>query len=56
MVPSFGALIYAGIGLFVASTNMYLAVSGLATALSAFLAVALWPLVLLGINLHVTLI
>lgn len=56
MFPSLGALVYGGVGLFVASTNMYLAVSGLATFLSAVLAVALWPLVLLGVNLHVTLI
>ncbi|MGQ0679374.1 MAG: hypothetical protein ACT4OM_06945 [Actinomycetota bacterium] len=56
MFPSFGALLYAGVGFFVASTNMYLAVSGLATLLSALLAIVLWPLVLLGVDLHVTLI
>lgn len=54
MFPSFGAMIYTGVGVFVASTNMYLAVSGLATVMSALLAVFMWPLVLLGVDLHVT--
>lgn len=54
MIPSFGALLYTGLGIFVASTNMYLTVSGIATAMSALLAIFLWPLVLMGVDLHVS--
>ena len=48
-------LIYLAIGVFVASSKNYL--DDLETAkrvLSAVLAILLWPLLLLGIDLHVT--
>jgi hypothetical protein len=46
-------LVYIVIGLFVAWDRGYAALSWLKTLASALLAVGLWWLVLLGVNLHV---
>jgi hypothetical protein len=48
------ALIYVGVGVAIAASHDYFDnVNGLRGVLSAIFAVFLWPLVLLGINLHV---
>lgn len=52
---SFGGILYIIIGVIMASNRGYL--SGLGSIphlLSALLAVALWPLLLLGVNLQLT--
>lgn len=50
---SLGGLIYMVIGLFVANGDGYFAALGtLSGILSAVLAVFLWPLLILGANLH----
>jgi hypothetical protein len=47
-------LIYVGVGVAVAATHHYFQhVHGWRGVLSAILAVFLWPLILLGINLHI---
>jgi hypothetical protein len=47
-------LVYVGVGLVVASTHHYFSnINGWRGVVSAILAVGLWPLVLLGINLHI---
>ncbi len=47
-------IVYLAIGLVVASNNDYLtSLNDLSAIISALLAVLLWPLVLLGINLHI---
>jgi ethanolamine transporter EutH len=52
--PSLLFLIYVGVGLVVAATHDYFQHLGsLRSIVSAILAVFLWPLVLLGINLHI---
>ena len=52
---SIGGIIYIIIGVIVASNRGYLGDLGsISNLLSALLAVALWPLALLGINLHLT--
>ena len=52
--PGLLGLIYIGIGLVVASTHHYFRhLDTLKQILSAVLAVILWPLVLLGIDLHI---
>jgi hypothetical protein len=52
--PSLLVLIYIGVGLVVAATHHYFAHLGsLRSIVSAVLAVVLWPLILLGINLHI---
>jgi len=49
-----GALVYLVIGVVVASTHHYLAhIQTGKAVLSAALAVLLWPLILLGVNLHI---
>ncbi len=54
MRSGLGTLIYAIVGVVVASTHHYFSgPSGLKPVVSAVLAIALWPLILLGINLHV---
>ncbi len=54
--PSLIGLAYFIIGLIVAATHGYLAGLGsLSNILSAILAVALWPALLFGANLHVNL-
>jgi len=49
-----GALqtVYLGIGVVIAYTHAYLSISDWKTALSAVAAVVLWPLELMGINMH----
>ncbi len=50
---SIGGVIYIVIGVIIASNQGYLgALGSIANLLSAVLAVVLWPLLLLGINLH----
>jgi hypothetical protein len=51
---SFVGLIYILIGIFVAWDHDYITVSLLKRVLSTLLAIFLWFLVLLGVNLHVT--
>ena len=47
-------VVYLAIGVFIASDHHYFSnVNGLASAVSAALAVLLWPLVVLGANLHI---
>jgi hypothetical protein len=45
-------LIYLAIGLIVALTNGYNSIAGLSEILSLLIAIVLWPLVLLGVDLH----
>lgn len=48
------AVVYLAIGLVVASNNNYLSnLNELSAIISALLAVLLWPLVLLGVDLHI---
>ncbi|HXZ65261.1 MAG TPA: hypothetical protein VEH05_11040 [Streptosporangiaceae bacterium] len=47
-------VIWVVIGLVIAWTHAYLTVAVLKVALSAALGVLLWPLLLLGVSLHVT--
>ena len=52
---SWVTIIYIIIGIIVASNRGYLVGLGsLGNILSAILAIVLWPLVLLGVNLHLT--
>ena len=54
--PRIGLLgvIYLVIGVIVASSHHYFAnINSLRTIISAILAVALWPLILLGVSLHI---
>ena len=52
--PSFLGLVYIVIGVAVAATHDYFEkLNTLRLLLSALLAVLLWPLVLLGIDLHI---
>jgi hypothetical protein len=47
-------VVYIVVGLVVANSHHYFAhLSGARPALSAVLAVLLWPLVLVGVNLHI---
>ncbi len=53
---SLGGIIYLIIGAIVASNRGYLADLGsISNLVSALLAVVLWPLALLGVNLHIVL-
>ena len=53
--PSLFTLIYLAIGAFVAADNNYLKnVDDVEAVLSAILAIVLWPLVLLDVNLRIT--
>ena len=48
------AIVYLAVGLVVASNNNYLGnLNDLSQVVSAVLAVLLWPLVLLGVDLHI---
>ena len=48
------ALVYIGVGVAIAATHHYFQhVHGWRGVLSAIFAIFLWPLVLLGINLHI---
>jgi hypothetical protein len=52
--PSLLALVWVGIGVAIAATHEYFEnVNGWRGVLSAILAIFLWPLVLLGIDLHI---
>jgi hypothetical protein len=52
--PSLIAIIYVGVGVAIAASHHYFShVNGWRGVLSAIFAVFLWPLVLLGINLHI---
>ena len=52
--PSLLAIVWVGIGIAVAATHDYFEhVNGWRGVLSAVFAIFLWPLVLLGINLHI---
>ncbi len=49
-----GTIVWLVVGIVIAASNHYFAhASALKPIVSAVLAVVLWPLVLLGINLHV---
>jgi hypothetical protein len=49
------SLVYVVVGIFVASSHHYFAhVTTLTPLVSAVLAVLLWPLLLVGIDLHIT--
>jgi hypothetical protein len=49
-----GSIVYLVVGVVLASTHHYFAhVNTLKPIISAVLAIALWPLLLLGINLHI---
>ena len=53
--PKLLGLIYVAIGVFVAASKDYLDnLETLKRVLSAALAILLWPLLLLGIDLHIT--
>jgi len=53
MRSGIGSIIYLVIGVIVAASHHYFAhASALKPIISALLAIALWPLVLLGISLH----
>jgi hypothetical protein len=52
--PSLLTIIYIVIGIFVASDHHYLShLSSVERVISAVLAIVLWPLVLLHVNLHI---
>jgi hypothetical protein len=54
MRSGIGSIIWIVIGVIVAAAHHYLThIDALKPIVSALLAIALWPLVLLGINLHV---
>jgi len=54
MLSKLLAIAYVVIGLFVASAHHYFRhMSGFKPIASAILGVALWPLILLGVNLHI---
>lgn len=50
---SLGTLIWIIIGVVVAVSNGYTSITNFSSLVSFLLALFLWPLVLLGINLHV---
>ena len=53
--PSFLGIVYLGVGVAIAASYHYFRnLDTLRLVLSAILAVALWPLLLLGIDLHIT--
>jgi hypothetical protein len=52
--PTLGSIIWLIVGILLASSHHYLThVDKLKPVVSALLAVILWPLLLLGINLHI---
>ncbi len=54
MRSGIGTVVYLLIGVIVAAAHHYLThIAALKPLISAVLAIGLWPLVLLGINLHV---
>ncbi len=46
-------LIYVGVGIYIAWTRHYITVSLLKNVLQALLAIFLWFLILLGVDLHI---
>lgn len=52
---SLGTLVWIIVGVVVALSNGYTSITNFSSLLSFLLALFLWPLVLLGINLHVAL-
>jgi hypothetical protein len=54
MFQGIGGLLYIVIGFFVANAHGYLGVTDLMSLLSAALAVILWPLLLFGVDLHLS--
>jgi hypothetical protein len=51
---SLGTIIWIIVGVVIASSHHYLShLNGLKLIISAVLAILLWPLLLLGINLHI---
>ncbi|MGY1703450.1 hypothetical protein ACI79C_02660 [Geodermatophilus sp. SYSU D00697] len=52
MRMSLFTLVYLAVGLVVALTQGYNSVAGISEVLSLVVAVILWPLVLLGVDLH----
>ena len=55
-MPRLAVIAYVVIGVIVASQHSYYAhLSSLSEVLSALVATALWPLILLGANLHLSL-
>lgn len=55
-MPRLSSVVYLVIGVIVASQHSYYAhLATLARVLSAVVATALWPLILLGANLHLSL-
>jgi hypothetical protein len=54
MRSSILAVVYLGVGVAIAASHHYFQhVHGVRGVVSALLAIVLWPLVLLGINLHI---
>jgi hypothetical protein len=54
MIRKLAVIVYVVIGIVVASAHHYFAhVGGIKGVASAALAVVLWPLVLVGVNLHI---
>ncbi|HEY2317253.1 MAG TPA: hypothetical protein VGH67_03065 [Solirubrobacteraceae bacterium] len=54
MRPSLGTIVWLIVGVVIASSHNYLHhVNAIRPLVSAGLAIVLWPLLLLGINLHV---
>jgi hypothetical protein len=51
---SWMVIIWVVVGVIIAWTHAYITVAVLKVALSALLAIFLWPLLLLGVSLHVT--
>ncbi len=52
MISRAAGIVYVIIGLIVANSHGYLVINTLSNAISAFLGVFLWPLILLGVNLR----
>lgn len=54
MLRTIVVIVYVAVGLFVANSHHYFAhLNSLTAWISALLAVVLWPLILVGVNLHI---
>lgn len=54
MRSGIGSIVYLVVGIVIASSHHYFAhANTLKAIISALLAIGLWPLILLGINLHI---
>lgn len=51
--PSLFTMVYLTVGVFAAADHNYIKHDDLGEVISALLAIALWPLVLLDVNLHI---